>query len=204
MKLAQKLAEIERRQEVIKQNAIKLAIKDSMIEEFQGIATGIIADGVVNDQERVALRNWVEMRKEYLIEFPLIDFAKLIMSPTSTNNDILLFCKSVALDLSKDRNQVIDNIFDSVDAINFENFTFCITGEFAELSRESVEDMIESRGGIARTGVSKVTAYLVVGSIKSDGWAHGKWGRKIEKAIEFRKAGLPIKIITEETLLKNF
>lgn len=137
MKLAQKLAEIERRQEAIKQNAIKLAIKDSMIEEFQGIATGIIADGVVNDQERTALRNWVEMRKEYLIEFPLIDFAKLIQSPTTTNDEILVFCKSVALDLSKDKNQVIENIFDSVDKINFENFTFCVTGEFAELSRES-------------------------------------------------------------------
>ena len=202
MKLAAKLAEIEHRYEKVKQIAVNKMIKDSMIEEFQGIATGITADNVVNDQERNALINWVKMRKEFLTEFPLSDFANLVMNKAKSNEEILLFCKSVALDISKDKNQVIENIYDQVDKIDYDGYGFCISGEFKKLYRDQIEEIITERGGIVKSGVTKLVHYLVIGSNKSDGWAHGKWGRKIEKAIELRKAGLPILIIDEETFLK--
>ena len=162
MKLAAKLAEIEHRYEKVKQIAVNKMIKDSMIEEFQGIATGITADNVVNDQERNALINWVKMRKEFLTEFPLSDFANLVMNKAKSNEEILLFCKSVALDLSKDKNQVIENIYDQVDKIDYDGYGFCISGEFKKLYRDQIEEIITERGGIVKSGVTKLVHYLVI------------------------------------------
>ena len=40
--------------------------------------------------------------------------------------------------------------------------------------------------------------YLIIGSIGSDDWIHSSFGRKIEKALQFKKQGKNIIIISED------
>ena len=58
--------------------------------------------------------------------------------------------------------------------------------------------MTESLGGINAKGVNKSLNYLVLGTYVTDSWAHENYGRKIEKAMEYRERGVPLVIITEE------
>ncbi len=46
--------------------------------------------------------------------------------------------------------------------------------------------------------VSKSLDYLVIGTYVTDSWMHESYGRKIEKAMNYRAAGVPINIVTEE------
>jgi len=46
--------------------------------------------------------------------------------------------------------------------------------------------------------VTKKLNYLVLGSYVTDSWAHETFGRKIEKAMDYRDSGVPLAIITEE------
>ena len=40
--------------------------------------------------------------------------------------------------------------------------------------------------------------YLVIGSLASREWAHTSHGRKIEKAMDYKKKGCSINIVSEE------
>jgi hypothetical protein len=42
------------------------------------------------------------------------------------------------------------------------------------------------------------SAYLIVGEFSSRDWAHATYGLKIERAVEVRRKGHPLKIISEE------
>jgi len=45
---------------------------------------------------------------------------------------------------------------------------------------------------------AKNLSYLVLKTYVTDSWVHENFGRKIEKAMEYRDAGVPRAIITEE------
>lgn len=88
--------------------------------------------------------------------------------------------------------------FDEVDDIAFDEAQFCITGEFIFGPRQRVIAEIQSRGGIVRGGITKGLDYLVVGLKGSDEWKHGSYGTKIEKAVSYRRNGVPLAIVSEK------
>ena len=53
-------------------------------------------------------------------------------------------------------------------------------------------------GGSNAKSVNKSLNYLVLGTYVTDSWAHENYGRKIEKAMEYRDKGVDLVIITEE------
>ncbi len=53
------------------------------------------------------------------------------------------------------------------------------------------------RGGRI-SNVTKSLDYLVVGGMGSAEWKHGSYGLKIEKAVTYREAGVPLRIVHEE------
>jgi hypothetical protein len=53
-----------------------------------------------------------------------------------------------------------------------------------------------SLGGINAKGVNKTLNYLVLGTYMTDSWAHENYGRKIERAMEYREKGVDLVIIT--------
>lgn len=82
--------------------------------------------------------------------------------------------------------------------ISFAGQAFCFTGEFALGSREMViEEAVKCGGTFTRHPVQS-GCIVVVGCVASDEWAHGNFGRKIEKAMDYRKRGFPVCIVPEE------
>ena len=89
-------------------------------------------------------------------------------------------------------------VFDQPAAIVFGGSSFCATGEFVYGTRDRVHESITGRGGIVQKGITKKLRYLVVGLRGSDEWKHGSYGSKILKAVEYRRAGVPLFIVSED------
>lgn len=89
--------------------------------------------------------------------------------------------------------------FKCIDRLTFSDKKFIVTGNFAEIKRADVESIIAERGGKIQTSPSSKTDYIVVGSIASDGWASGNYGRKIEKALTLPN----IVFISESEFIKH-
>lgn len=81
----------------------------------------------------------------------------------------------------------------------FDRNEFVLTGRFVYGPRRIVEDEIRLRGGFTVENVTLETSYLVVGTLGSRDWINTAFGRKIEKAMEYReRCGAPIAIISEK------
>ena len=91
-------------------------------------------------------------------------------------------------------------------SIKFKEKSFCITGEFLTLQKDSdksltrniVSKMIETKGGIIKKSVLKSLDYLVIGEAGSDRYTKGTKGKKYTKAEEQQNTN----IISETELLK--
>jgi len=97
------------------------------------------------------------------------------------------------------RSHVTELAYDDVPQIRFPGSTFCLTGDFLYGSRDSCAAAITKRGGLFVGRITMQLGYLVLGSLGSPEWKHGSFGTKIEKAMEYKQRGLPIKVIREQT-----
>ncbi|MEN6586595.1 MAG: BRCT domain-containing protein, partial [Sulfuricella sp.] len=87
---------------------------------------------------------------------------------------------------------------ESVHSIQFGGATFCFTGKFIYGSRARCQQATEALGGMCIPDVNQKLHYLVVGALASRDWVNTSFGRKIEKAVQLREAGFPVRIILEE------
>jgi NAD-dependent DNA ligase len=82
---------------------------------------------------------------------------------------------------------------DPVPEIKFKNKSFCFTGIFSSATRSECLSETEKAGAIPHKAMKNSTNFLVIGIDDSKGWVHGKYGRKIEKAMILRmELGNPI------------
>jgi hypothetical protein len=61
-----------------------------------------------------------------------------------------------------------------------------------------VQQEIEEGGGIMKGGCSMETHYLLIGTFGSEEWLHSTHGTKIIKAIELKRSGAPLAIVSEK------
>ena len=80
---------------------------------------------------------------------------------------------------------------------------FCLSGDFLNYdTKADVESVIEHRGGIIAKNVTKKVSYLIVGGQGSEDWKFGKYGRKVEKAMQYKSKGVAIEVIEESWLIE--
>lgn len=144
-------------------------------DEIYSLTASILADGVVTEEERqtlmVALGELVDFRESYNLS--VFDFAK--MKEKYTLNGVCA--------LSPD--------------LSFSGKSFVLSGESSRATRKEITEQIEALGGLVKSDVSKKTDYLIVGNEGNPCWAFTCYGRKIEAAIKFRKAGAKVLIVNE-------
>lgn len=189
-------------------------IKDR-IQELHGIFHGILADQTLSDDELKSLRDWV-FDHEYLSgSYPYDEIASLLVNAfkdgeiSSDEREQIMFFLGEFVDvnnstsLSKEKllelksKYSINGICAVDPEIEFEGKTFCVTGEFKHGSRAEICDLITNAGGSVKSSVSKKTDYLVVGGAGNPCWAYACYGRKVEHAVELRKQGAKIVIVSE-------
>ena len=191
--------------------------KDRSIDELIGLSRGILADGVVAQTEAEYLLDWLEKHREFADSFPFNIIYQRVYEMLS--DDVLdseeegeLMAMLLALQggtLEEHNNQAIAEsstlpLCEPAPVIDFDGKLFVVTGHFASNSRKVVKAQIESLGGIVKSGITKKTDYLVIGEVGSRDWQHSTFGRKIEKAIEYREQNCPVAIISEQHWLSHY
>lgn len=183
-------------------------IDDRQIDTLIGLSKGIVADDHVSQAEAEFLANWLVQNRQ-ATDNPIV--VNLLEKVNEMLEDgILDEEESVELlgllhqlsgepsefgELSKTATLPVDN---PMPDIAFEGSTFLFTGTCAYGARKHCHAETEQRGGINATSVSKSLDYLILGSYVTDSWAHESYGRKIEKAMQYRDEGVPLAIVTEE------
>ncbi|MCL6704364.1 BRCT domain-containing protein [Pseudomonas sp. T1.Ur] len=178
-----------------------------------GLAAGITADGIVNTNEAIFLKQWLENNLAHLND-PVINllYSRLasMLQDDALDPDESLELLNILRSFSGvgiDGPQVdgatafapTDLPFNSpVPDLVWVGRTFVFTGVMAYGPRKDCQALVEERGGLIGGGVSKKVHYLVVGSVGNEQWRHSTYGTKIMKAVELREAGASIAIVGED------
>lgn len=187
----------------------------SSLQFLSGLIHGIMADGEISDQEIYTLKSWIRSNDFLTGCYPFDEIESLLLTiledgkVTDDERNILKAFFSNFIDLKSSynlsspemealRNQYsVAGICAVCQEIDFENNVFCFTGQSDRAKRNEIVSIIESLGGVFGPNVTKKTRYLVVGNSGNPCWAFSCYGRKIEEAIERRKAGQNLTIVNE-------
>ncbi len=183
-------------------------LEDRATTELIGIAKGLIADGVLNEQEATFLVQWLEQNSTFsswpfdvinkrvaqMLEDGVIDAEERtellsILQSLVGEKPIAEHISSFATTLP---------LTSPVPEISFKGKTFCFTGKFAFGQRKDCEKAVADAGGIPKGSVTSSLDYLVVGLMGNEDWAHSTFGRKIQQAIDFNAKGRNIAILAED------
>ena len=191
----------------------KKSIHDRQIDTLIGLSKGLTADGKINQAEANFLYSWL-IQNQVASENPLIQNLLLkveaMLADGQLDDEESAELLTILRSISGESSEIGELAKTSSLPINlpapkilFESNTFLFTGTCAFGTRKQCQEAIESLGGINAGSVTKSLNYLVLGTYVTDSWVHETFGRKIEKAIEYRNSGVPIYIISEEHWLNE-
>lgn len=174
-----------------------------------GIVQGILADGELQDREVTFLQSWLRGAENVALTWPgsaiyaqvndILADGIITAEERAHLTDTLLRLVGGTLDELAESSHVSELPIDAHAEIDVLQRVFCFTGDFVFGPRSICERAVSTRGGVISASVTKKLHYLVVGGLGSAEWKHGSFGTKIEKAVEYRQSGIPIKIVHEDT-----
>lgn len=195
----------------------------SDIQALHGMLHGILSDNLITESELSGLSDWLEENSHLAGIYPydeIYSVSNSVLSDGLISNaekDLLkvLFTDFIDIEISLNINKKeiaelkkeisIGGICAMCPEIAFPGKIFCFTGRSSKtISRNTIKDTIESIDGIFTNSVSKKTDYLVVGNGGNPCWAFSCYGRKVEAAIELRKAGHSILVVHENDFWDSF
>lgn len=179
------------------------------INTLYGIGMGIVADGEVNEREILFLDTWLRDNRDFLDRWPMSVVARRVgdiladgqisQEELEDFHAMLSALVGGAMEETGAAGGMATRLpVDAVEIIEFAGRRFCFTGKFLFGSRSRCEFATHLKGGEAVDNVVKTLDYLVIGALASRDWAHTSHGRKIEKALEHKEAGAPVRIVSEE------
>lgn len=187
----------------------------SSIQQLEGILHGMMADNEINEIEIYQLSEWMDNHEFLKGTYPFDEIYSLLVSAkqdgviSEDEKNMLkaFFANFIDTRVSYNINEFeiralqsqysVSGICAVCPEITFENKIFSFTGTSSKATRSEIAKIIESKGGIFNNSVTKNTNYLIVGGEGNPCWAFACYGRKVEKAIELRKKGIPIIIVHE-------
>lgn len=189
------------------------SIDDRQIDTLIGISKGLVADGEVDQPEAEFLLTWLIQssqntnnpiilnllnKVESMLEDGILDseesaeLLSLLYKIGGESSEIGELAKTTSLPINH-----------PLPTVTFQGKEFLFTGTCAYGTRKQCQAVIETLGGINAINVTKNLNYLVLGTYVTDSWIHETYGRKIEKAMQYRDDGVPLIIITEEHWIKE-
>jgi len=181
-------------------------IQDRQIDTLIGLSKGITADGKVDQLEAEFLQTWLvqNSQSENPIILNLLDKVAEFLGDGILDDDESSELLSILHTVSGEKTELGEvaktsklPVCSPAPEIKFPEKIFLFTGTCAFGSRKQCREAIESLGGVNASNVTKKLDYLVLGTYVTDSWAHESFGRKIEKAMEYRKS-VPLAIVTED------
>lgn len=187
----------------------------SSLQFLEGMIHGIMSDGELSDSEIYKLKEWISNNDFLSGCYPFDELESLLMTIfndgriTPDERNMLKAFLSNFVDYKHSYNLVetqfndlkskysIQGICSICQEIDFKGTTFCFTGVSERSTRADISKTIETLGGILKNNISSKTRYLIVGISGNPCWAFSCYGRKIENAINRRKNGQNLAIISE-------
>ncbi len=177
-----------------------------------GLAKGIICDGVVNDAEIVALKQWIASNSDVTTCYPGEMLARRVLH--ALEDGVIDEFERVALqeflfDLVGEPDSLSGSmreptrlpLDEPVPTLLFDGQEYVFTGMLAAGTRDWASRQVTDRGGKCGKDVTRRTNFLVVGMLASEAWVQSTHGRKIMAAVRLRDQGLPVRIVGEQDWL---
>lgn len=184
---------------------------DYQLQVLLGFLHGIMAEESTSETEMLALKAWINrsfidsttwpvtvLRKSIsdiladgILKGDELKHLEKVTSSIIGNEQLLAFRGSISTTLP----------IEVTPSIEFRDKTYCATGRFVYGTRKRIENAIISRGGLTASSITKKTNYLIIGTLSSRDWTHTSFGRKIEKAVHIRDAGVNIQILHEDQFI---
>ncbi len=184
------------------------SIDDRQIDTLIGLSKGLTADGKVDHSEAKFLHSWLIQSRQTTDNPVIINLLSKVdamledgVLDNEESAELLSILHKITGEpsevgeLAKSTSTPVDN---PAPSITFNGNLFLFTGTCVFGTRKDCQAVIEQLGGINAKSVNKKLNYLVLGTYVTDSWIHESYGRKIEKAMQYRDEGIPITIITEE------
>ena len=179
------------------------------VDELIGLCKGIIADGIVNLEEARFLRSWLESNRESREIWPcsvLYPRIQAMLEDGKLENDEERELLSLLVQTVGGNPQALDAhsltstlpLNRPIPEVRIPGKSFCFTGKFLFGPRAQCEGLVLARGGEVLGNITEELDYLVIGVVGSRDWINSTFGRKIEKAVNYRNKGVPIAIVAEE------
>jgi hypothetical protein len=178
------------------------------LQTLEGVVAGICSDGQLLDLEVSYLQTWLTAHEPVVCYWPADMLASRLRAALADGvlteaerQDLLAFLQElVANDFSATGSVTAEPTWLPVDDSckpNFANAGVVHTGVFAYGTRAKCERLTMKLGGMPLDQVSRRTDILVIGHRVSPAWAHQSYGTKILKAVELKKNGVALEIISE-------
>lgn len=188
-------------------------VNDREVAELLGLCKGMIADGVVNEDEAIALKVWLRSHPDVAVAFPgkqLAERLDRVFADGLVEDEERHELEAMMADLvgePKDRSGEMNRstrlpLTSPPPSLFFEGKEFVFTGNFC-MRRKECERLVSERAGRPWPRVTNRTDYLVIGSIAADAWISAAWGNKILEAMKMRDDGHHIAIVAEPHWLES-
>ena len=179
------------------------------VSELLGMAKGMLADGVVDDQEAQYLLRWASQHPEASTKWPvslIVSRLTHMFTDGRIDDDERLELRDLLSSLIGGTESILLG-YDASSQLALDepppmicwHEEVCVfTGRFAFGTRRHCQAEVLDRGGRCDENVTRQTTFLVLGTFGSTDWRHTSYGRKIERAVELRSAAFPLRIVGED------
>jgi NAD-dependent DNA ligase len=182
---------------------------DRAMHDMLGMCRMALADGEVTEAEAQLLAEWIAANGEVIETWPgdilykrlysIFDDGKVSRDERDDLADLLRKMvggdASVMVGVNAATTLPLD---DPAPTLAFTGQEFVFTGKFAFGPRKDCQGAVLDMGATCAAAITKATRYLVIGTFSSRDWKHTSFGRKIQKAVDYRACGTPIAIVGED------
>jgi len=181
-------------------------IASRQLDELIGLARGLCADGSISEADVECLQSWLASHVQ-ITEHPMLRnlFGRIedILADGVADAEERSELFDTLRTFTGDQNELGEALkptglplCDPAPSLSFQGRRFCLTGTFVYGRRRDCETAVVQRGGEV-SSLTKKTNILVIGAYATESWKHSSFGNKIMKACEYRNAGVPIAIVSE-------
>jgi len=182
------------------------------MQRLQGLVAGVAADGAIEEGELRELSDWLDTHDHLRGCWPYDELDSLVMSVLQDGridkqeHEILLSFFSDFVALGEHRvidtplvqdSMLVFGVCAACPEVTFPGRLFCFTGKSTSAPRGALSQLVTDLGGNVSKSVTRSLDYLVVGADGNPCWAFACYGRKVEAAIQLRKAGERLLIVHE-------
>jgi len=200
-------------QDILEYGEQDLADISDFTNRLIGFLQGITADGVLNRQEILALKDFIDSAPELKEQWPgdvisgrlshILEDDVISDEEASELHDLIAKIAGQRFQETGIAHGMATQYFcDDPDDVDFNGAVVCFTGELLSGPRRRHETIARELGADVKKSVTKKTTCLVVGEVAGRDWKYTSHGRKIEAAAANNAKGSNTLVITENCWLK--